>query len=321
MIEALNIYKRYGKQLILQDVSFTVSDGEILGFLGPNGAGKSTTMNIITGYISASEGCVQIDGVDILKRPVEARKKIGYLPETPPLYQDMTAAEYLNFVYSIKKAPKEKREESINNAMGLVKILEVKNRLIKNLSKGYRQRVGIAEAILGNPQVLVFDEPTVGLDPKEIIEIRNLIKELGRQHTVILSSHILSEISVVCDRVIIIDKGKIAAEGTPEELSKKLAYSSSILLRVKGSFEEVKKALSIIEDIKSISDQGVKEENTVDFLVEAKKDKDIRESLFRALCSFNLPIYRMKPMDLTLEDIFLQVTMREEGGVKDESNI
>lgn len=321
MIEALNITKRYGKQTIIKDISFNVNDGEILGLLGPNGAGKSTTMNIITGYISASEGVVRIDGDDILEQPIKTKKKIGYLPEIPPLYPDMTVSEYLNFVYGIKKAPKEKQEESINKVMELVKISEVKARLIKNLSKGYRQRVGLAQAIIGNPEVLILDEPTVGLDPKEIIEIRNLIKELGKKHTVILSSHILPEVSAVCDRVIIINKGQIVAEGTPEELSKKLTYSNNILLRVKGNFKEIKEILSTIEDIKLISDQGIREPNTVDIVVEAKKDKDIREALFNALSSAKLPIYTMKPMDLTLEDIFLQVTTKEEEEVrKDESH-
>lgn len=320
MIEVENITKFYGQHTALKDVSFTVNDGEILGLLGPNGAGKSTTMNIVTGYISASEGSVKIDGIDILKQPVEARKKIGYLPEIPPLYPDMTVAEYLNFVYGIKKAPVQEREDRLKQVMELVRISDVQQRLIKNLSKGYRQRVGLAQAIIGNPEVLILDEPTVGLDPKEIIEIRNLVKELGKQHTVILSSHILPEISAVCDRVIIINKGQTVASGTPEELSRKLTYSNNILLRVKGSFEKVKEALSQIKDIESLSQQEAKEKNTVDLVVQAKKDKDIREALFNALSRASLPIYMMKSMDLTLEDIFLQVTTRDGEVEKHESH-
>lgn len=314
MIEVLNITKRYGKQAALENVSFSINDGEVLGLLGPNGAGKSTTMNIITGYISATEGTVKVDGIDILEKPKEVKKKIGYLPEIPPLYPEMTVYEYLNFVYSIKKAPSNEKEKNLNEIMEIVKISQVKNRLIKNLSKGYKQRVGLAQAIIGKPEVLILDEPTVGLDPKEIIDIRNLIKELGKKHTVILSSHILPEVSAVCGRIIIINKGQIVAGGTPEELSEKFTYSNRLTLRIKGSFEEIQGVLSKIEDIESFNDQGCKEESTTDIIVEAKKDKDIREVLFNTLSEAKLPIYMMKSMDMTLEDIFLQATAKEEEG-------
>ncbi|HEX7713924.1 MAG TPA: ABC transporter ATP-binding protein, partial [Bacillota bacterium] len=226
MIQVENVTKRYGQHVAVEQLNFTVNRGEILGFLGPNGAGKSTTMNIITGYISATEGTVKVDGRDILEDPQAVKEKIGYLPEFPPLYPEMTVQEYLDFVCEIKKVPETDRQENLERIVETVKIGEVKNRLIKNLSKGYKQRIGLAQALVGNPEVLILDEPTVGLDPKQIIEIRNLIKELGKEHTIILSSHILPEVSAVCERVIIINKGKIVASDTPANLAKSLAASS-----------------------------------------------------------------------------------------------
>ncbi|MDI6618541.1 MAG: ATP-binding cassette domain-containing protein [Clostridiales bacterium] len=314
MIEVQNVSKRYGQHVALDNVSFTIKDGEVLGFLGPNGAGKSTMMNIITGYISATDGNVKVDGVDILESPEEAKKKIGYLPELPPLYMDMTVEEYLLFVSKIKKVPSDNIEKSLKRIMNVTKITDVRGRLIKNLSKGYKQRVGLAQSIIGNPKVLVLDEPTVGLDPKQIIEIRNLIKELGKQHTIILSSHILPEVSAVCDRVLIINKGKIVASGTPDELSKKLSYSNNLMLRIKGRAHDILNALKKLENIEKIKEQGVREPGTVDVLVEAKKGVDIRESLFRLMSASGLPILMMKSMDLSLEEVFLQVTTQEEGG-------
>lgn len=313
MIEVMNVTKRYGQHVALNNISFTVNEGEVLGFLGPNGAGKSTTMNIITGYISATDGTVKVDGIDILEHPEDAKKKIGYLPEIPPLYPEMTVEEYLKFVCDIKKVPAAEKEKSLENIMKTVKIWDVKGRLIKNLSKGYRQRVGLAQAIIGNPEVLILDEPTVGLDPNQIIEIRNLIKDLGKKHTIILSSHILPEVSAVCDRVLIINKGQIVASGTPDELSQKFNYSSRILLRVKDDGQAAVKAIQGIQDVVSITNQGAKEENTVDILVEAEKGIDIREKLFNAMSSAGIPILIMKPMDLTLEEVFMQVTTQEEG--------
>lgn len=320
MIEVENISKRYGHNAALDNVSFTINEGEILGFLGPNGAGKSTTMNIITGYISATEGTVKVDGLDILENPNEAKAKIGYLPELPPLYQDMTVEEYLRFVCQIKKVERASQKKHIEEIMDIIKISDVKNRLIKNLSKGYKQRVGLAQAIVGNPDVLILDEPTVGLDPKQIIEIRNLIKELGKKHTIMLSSHILSEVSAVCDRVIIINKGKIVASGTPDELSNKLSYSNRLALRVKGNENSIIKLVKECDGVETVESKGSLENGTVDILVEAQKDRDIREPLFNAFSNAGLPILMMKSVDLTLEEVFLQVTTPEEE-LKDESNI
>lgn len=308
LIQIENLVKRYGQNVVLNGLNLTINKGEILGFLGPNGAGKSTTMNIITGYISATEGSVKIDGLDILEQPKAAKKKIGYLPEIPPLYMDMTVEEYLKFVCKIKNIEAKKIFETVERVSDIVKVSHYRNRLIKNLSKGYKQRVGLAQAIIGNPELLILDEPTVGLDPKEIIEIRNLIKEIGKNHTVILSSHILSEVSAVCDRVVIINKGQIVASGTPEELSKRLSYSNKILLRIKGNGKEVSSMFNDINEVHRVDVQGVVEKDTVDILVEAKQDKDIREALFWKLSKAEIPVLMMKPVDLSLEEVFLQVT-------------
>ena len=240
MIEVKNLVKRYGDHTAVDHLSFQIEKGKIYGFLGPNGAGKSTTMNIITGYIASTEGTVSIDGHDILEEPEKARKCIGYLPEQPPLYFDMTVLEYMRFAADLKKIPKNKKNEMIEEVMDRVKITDMKNRLIKNLSKGYRQRVGLAQAILGYPDVIILDEPTVGLDPKQIIEIRDLIKDLRQKHTVILSSHILSEVSAVCDYVLIISHGKLVASDTPENLSKLAAGSNNLSLVVKGDKEKIR---------------------------------------------------------------------------------
>jgi ABC-2 type transport system ATP-binding protein len=308
LIEIENLVKRYGQQIVLNGLNLTINKGEILGFLGPNGAGKSTTMNIVTGYIGATEGTVKIDGVDILEEPKKAKKKIGYLPEIPPLYMDMTVEEYLKFACKIKGVENKKITESIENVANIVKISNHRNRLIKNLSKGYKQRVGLAQAILGNPEVLILDEPTVGLDPKEIIEIRNLVKEIGKNHTVILSSHILSEVSAVCDRVVIINKGEIVASGTPEELARRVSFSNKIIIRVKGDGKEILKKIKDINNVHKVDIQGSVEKDTVDIVVEAKQDKDIREELFWKLSKSEVPVLHMKPVDLSLEEVFLQVT-------------
>ena len=315
MIEIENVTKRYGDQVALDGISFTVEKGEILGFLGPNGAGKSTAMNILTGYISTSEGSVRIDGIDMLKNPEAAKRKIGYLPEIPPLYLDMTVEEYLKFVHRIKKVKSDAIEPSMVRIMSLVKILDVRKRLIKNLSKGYKQRVGLAQALVGDPEVLVLDEPTVGLDPKQIIEIRNLIQQIGKKHTIMLSSHILSEVSAICHRVIIINKGKIVASGTPEELSKKVNNTNKVLLRVKGAKQDIYKKIREMENVELVKEQGVHEPGTVDLLVEAKKDVDIRETLFLSLSNAGFIILMMKGKDIDLEEIFLEVTTSNEGGV------
>ncbi len=311
MIEVKNLTKRYGQHVAVDSVSFTVNEGEILGFLGPNGAGKSTTMNIITGYISATEGTVKINGIDILEQPEEAKKHIGYLPEFPPLYMDMTVQEYLDFVFAIKKVDPKLKKKQMDNILDVVKIGDVRGRLIKNLSKGYKQRVGLAQALVGAPSVLILDEPTVGLDPKQIIEIRSLIKELGKKHTIILSSHILPEVSAVCERVIIINKGKLVASDTPENLSKRLGETSKMTLRVAAPEKQVIKVIKEIPGVKYVEAQGVYEPDTIDVLVEAEEDIDIRRSLFHALSRAQYPILQMKSMDMTLEDIFLQVITEE----------
>lgn len=308
MIEIKNLKKDYGGHLAVNDISFTVNDGEILGFLGPNGAGKSTTMNIITGYLSATDGSAVINGYDILEQPKQAKKEIGYLPELPPLYLDMTVREYLNFVYELKgvKLPKGPHIEEICR---LVKIKNVYHRLIKNLSKGYKQRVGIAQALIGNPKVLILDEPTVGLDPKQIIEIRNLIRMLGKHHTVILSSHILSEIQAVCDRVIVINKGKIIADDTPQNLSTNLSDDHSLSLVLEGKKDNIEKKLKALPGVKSV--MFVRENtynNSCEFNVEPVAGYDIRKSVFEMASLNNYPILKMASNELSLEDIFLRLT-------------
>jgi len=312
LIQVKNLTKRYGQHLAVDQLNFTVDKGEILGFLGPNGAGKSTTMNIITGYISATEGSVLVDGMDVLDQPTEVKKRIGYLPEFPPLYPEMTVREYLDFVCAIKKVTGPAKNESLEKIMDVVKIGDVRGRLIKNLSKGYKQRVGLAQALIGNPPILILDEPTVGLDPRQIIEIRNLIKELGKDHTVILSSHILPEVSALCERVVIINKGKIVASDSPENLSKRLLGTNRLVLRVAGEAAQVIKTLENVAGISQVEPRGIREPGTVDVMVESETEEDIRRPLFYALSQANLPILMMKAMDLSLEEIFLQIITEEE---------
>jgi ABC-2 type transport system ATP-binding protein len=311
LIEVVNLTKKYGQHLAIDQLNFTVNRGEILGFLGPNGAGKTTTMNIITGYISATSGCVKLDGQDILADPITVKAKIGYLPENPPLYMDMTVKEYLNFVSDIKKIPVQNKRSILDKIVELVQIAEVWPRLIKNLSKGYKQRVGLAQALIGNPQFLILDEPTIGLDPKQIIEMRNLIKTLGKEHTILLSSHILSEVSAICERVLIINKGKIVASDSPENLSRSLAVSSKLALRIAGTEDMVMKAIHKVPGVKNVEIHGICEPETIDILVEAEKDTDIRKPIFSAFSKADCPILMMRSLDLSLEDIFLQVTNQE----------
>ncbi len=307
MIEVKNLTKKYGSHTAVNDVSFTVNDGEILGFLGPNGAGKSTTMNILTGYLSATQGSCVINGVDVLEQPLEAKKQLGYLPELPPLYMDMTVKEYLYFVFNLKKV-KLPRGPHISEICKLVKIKEVFHRQIKNLSKGYRQRVGIAQALIGNPEVLILDEPTVGLDPKQIIEVRNLIRMLGKTHTVILSSHILSEVQAVCDRVVVINKGVVVADDTPENLSRNLSDDHSISIIIEGDRKEIESNLKKIAGVKSI--QFVKDYNrsSFEYVVEPIVGYDIRRPLSALICDKGWTVLQMKSNELTLEDIFLRLT-------------
>lgn len=311
MIEIKNLVKKYGNKLAVDHISFKVKQGEILGLLGPNGAGKSTTMNILTGYLSATDGEVKIGGFDILENPIEAKKKIGYLPELPPLYMDMTVTEYLNFVYELKKADPKTQKKDLAAIMETVKITDVKDRVISNLSKGYKQRVGLAQAMVGNPEVLILDEPTVGLDPQQIIEIRDVIRKLGKHHTVILSSHILQEVQAVCERIVIINKGKVAAIDTPNNLAKTLSNENKFSLRVAGDEREVLDLLSPIYGVKYVKSLGRKEKNSMDFIIESEPNVDVRPTIFTALAQANMPILSMQAVDLTLEDIFLEVTTND----------
>ena len=310
MIEVRNLTKHYGDKIAVNDISFTVEDGEILGFLGPNGAGKSTTMNMLTGYISSTSGTALINGIDILDDPIKAKANIGYLPEIPPLYIDMTVKSYLNFIFDLKKC-KLPRKAHLSDICELCKVTDVKDRIIKHLSKGYKQRVGLAQALIGNPPVLVLDEPTVGLDPKQIIEIRNLIKKLGRTHTVILSSHILSEIQPVCDRVIIINKGEIAADDTADNLSKKISADHRLIVRIEGKKDEILYELRKIPGIKYVRADMEREPGVYEYEMEAEEGTDLRREVNKVVQEHGWAILLMKSSELTLEDIFLKITMGE----------
>lgn len=307
MIEVQNLSKRYGSKLAVDDISFTAKDGEILGFLGPNGAGKTTTMNILTGYLSSTGGRVLINGTDIFEDPIGAKRNIGYLPEQPPLYLDMTVNEYLNFVYGLKRC-KMPRKSHLGEIKCLSKIDDVQNRVIRNLSKGYRQRVGLAQALIGNPNILILDEPTVGLDPKQIIEIRSLIKKLGRNHTVILSSHILSEVQALCDRIIVIDKGKLIADNTAENLSKNLSADHKLIVQIEGGEKDVKPVLEQITDIMEVRVRRKVENNVYEYELNAREGADVRREVFKRMAARNMPILLMKSSELTLEEIFLKLT-------------
>ena len=317
LIEVKNLVKKYGDHIAVDHLNFTVEKGKIYGFLGPNGAGKSTTMNMITGYIASTEGEILIDGHNILDEPEAAKKKIGYLPEIPPLYQDMTVLEYLKFAAELKSIPKEQREKNIKEVMSTTKLDDVKRRLIKNLSKGYKQRVGLAQALLGYPEVIILDEPTVGLDPKQIIEIRDLIKSLGEKHTVILSSHILSEVSAVCDHVLIIDKGRLVASDTPENLSKVMTGMNSLELTVKGEEAVIREALGMVENIENIAYHSSMTEGACDLTIKISGDMDMRENIFFALSEVKCPILRMQPTNMSLEEVFLKLT-NDEGKLQDK---
>ena len=310
MIEVKNLTKRYGDHVAVDNLSFRVEKGQIYGFLGPNGAGKSTTMNIITGYIAASEGTVTIDGRDIQKEPEEAKKLIGYLPELPPLYMEMTVEEYLFFAAELKKVPKKEIKGQIEHVMEMTQITDMRARLIRNLSKGYRQRVGLAQAILGNPEVIILDEPSVGLDPKQIIEIRDLIRKLGEDHTVILSSHILSEVSAVCDHIMIIAHGHLVASDSPEGLQKLMTGSMELSLTVKGDGEQVRGVIESLEGVDSL-EVSEEAEDLVKVRVVCKENADIREDVFFGLADVRLPILEMTHTEKSLEDIFLELTGAE----------
>lgn len=312
MIQVENLVKRYGVHTAVDDLSFTVDKGQIYGFLGPNGAGKSTTMNIMTGYIAASSGTVKVNGYDILKEPENAKKCIGYLPEIPPLYTDMTVWEYLMFAAELKKVPKGDRIDHVEEIVEKLQLEDVEGRLIRNISKGYKQRVGLAQALIGYPAVLILDEPMVGLDPKQIIEMRDLIKSLGNEHTIILSSHILSEVSAVCDHIMIISKGKLVASGSPEELQEMMQAKAELEITVLGTKEQVEQILQGMAEVESYEIEEAQESGAVCVRINATDNADIRKELSLALSGAGLPILSMNRLEKSLEDIFLELTESEE---------
>ncbi len=315
MIEVRNLVKRYGSHLAVDHLSFVVEKGQIYGFLGPNGAGKSTTMNIMTGYLGATEGEVLVNGHDMLKEPEEAKRLIGYLPEIPPLYTDMTVWEYLAFAAELKKVKRAEIPGQVEQVMEMVKLGDVQHRLIRNLSKGYKQRVGLAQAVLGFPEIIILDEPTVGLDPKQIIEIRQLIRELAKKHTVILSSHILAEVREVCDHVMIISKGRLVASDTPDHLERLIEGEETLELEVKGSRRQVE---SILQGIPGVGELRLHEQRDglIGVQIQVTDHREIREELFYALAENKCPLYRMQISKATLEDVFLELTQNENEDVQ-----
>lgn len=311
MIEVKNLTKKYGKVVAVDKISFTINDGEIIGLLGPNGAGKSTTMNMITGYIEPTEGTIIIDGYDISKKPKKAKKEIGYMPEGVPLYTDMTVKEFVTYMAEIKKVDRKTRKEKVEKIIEETGLKDVEKKLTRNLSRGYKQRVSMAGALVGEPKILILDEPTVGLDPKQITEIRNLIKELGKTHTIILSSHILSEVSQICQKVIIINKGKIIAVDTPENLENKVANKNDIYVTVEDLENKIEEVANKIKEISKIELVKENEDKTKKYLIESEKDADLRKILFQELAKENITIFEMKKADTTLEDAFMKLI---EGG-------
>ena len=312
MIEVTNLVKHYGDKKAVNDISFTINDGELVGFLGPNGAGKSTTMNVLTGYLSATSGSAKINGVDILEDPINAKRHIGYLPEQPPLYMDMTVNEYLDFICDLKGV-KDGRKQHIDDMCELTGITHVYKRMIRNLSKGYKQRVGLAQALIGNPEVLILDEPTVGLDPIQIIEIRNVIKDLGKKRTVILSSHILPEVQAICERVLVINHGEIIANDTPANLSRYVDIDRKMQIRVAGSVEKVQPLLARLPEMERVIFEGNIEPETCDFILEPKSQIDIRKTVFNTLANAGCPILMFSPVSASLEDIFIKLTAEQAG--------
>ena len=313
MIEVKNVTKKYGKFVAVDDISFTINDGEIVGLLGPNGAGKSTTMNMLTGFIEQTEGDIIIDGYNMLKKPKKAKKEIGYMPEGVPLYSDLTVKEFITYMAEIKNVNKKERKEKIEKIIENTGLKEVQNKLTKNLSRGYKQRVSLAGALVGEPKILILDEPTVGLDPKQITEIRSLIKELGKTHTVILSSHILSEVSQICNKVIIINKGKIVAVDTPENLENKVSNNNATYVTVEDTENKMDSMKDKIKEIKAIKLIKENEDGTKDYELQAEKDVDLRKIIFKEFAKENITIFEMKKADTTLEDAFIKLI---EGGNK-----
>ncbi len=314
MIEVIGLTKKYGSNLAVDNISFSIQKGEIVGFLGPNGAGKSTTMNIITGYLSATSGTVKINGYDVLDDPIEARKCIGYLPEQPPLYLDMTVNEYLSFVYNLKKVNHKGREVHISEVCKLVGIEHVRNRIVGNLSKGYKQRVGLAQALIGDPEVLILDEPTVGLDPNQIIEIRNMIRALGKERTIILSTHILPEVNAVCERVLMISGGKIVANDTTENITETTASGKQYLVRVEGAQKAVLSVLQGMDGITSAKVQKEGEPGAFDYLISTETDSDIRKTLVLALAKQDFAVLSFQAVGTSLEDVFSELTKNNKKG-------
>jgi ABC-2 type transport system ATP-binding protein len=313
MIEIKNLTKRYGQIKAVNDISLTIKKGEILGFLGPNGAGKSTTMNILTGYLAATSGTVTIDGFDIMDSPQEAKKLIGYLPELPPLYQDMTVNEYLKFISELKSVPFKQRKRQLDEILYLVKLGDMKDRLIKNLSKGYKQRVGVAQALVGNPQVLVLDEPTVGLDPKQIIEIRKLIGALKHEHTIILSTHILQEVNAVCSSVAVINKGKLAATGSVSDFTASEGTVNKFIISLVGATAkaDAQKALESVDGVRRVDFIRMDKDAYI-FNVESERKTDVRRGVFNAVSNANMAIIELKPVGRTLEEIFIDIVSNEQ---------
>ena len=313
MIEVKNVTKKYGKFVAVDDISFTINDGEVVGLLGQNGAGKSTTMNMLTGFIEQTEGDIIVDGYNMLKKPKKAKKEIGYMPEGVPLYSDLTVKEFITYMAEIKNVNKKERKEKIEKIIENTGLKDVQNKLTKNLSRGYKQRVSLAGALVGEPKILILDEPTVGLDPKQITEIRSLIKELGKTHTVILSSHILSEVSQICNKVIIINKGKIVAVDTPENLENKVSNNNATYVTVEDTENKMNSMKDKIKEIKSIKLIKENEDGTKDYELQAEKDVDLRKIIFKEFAKENITIFEMKKADTTLEDAFMKLI---EGGNK-----
>ena len=313
MIEVKNVTKKYGKTVAVEDISFSINDGEIIGLLGPNGAGKSTTMNILTGYIEQTSGEVTIEGYNTLKKPKKAKRQIGYMPEGVPLYTDLTVKEFVTYMAELKHVDRKTRKDKVQKVIEQTGLKEVENKLTRNLSRGYKQRVSMAGALVGEPKILILDEPTVGLDPKQITEIRNLIKELGKTHTIILSSHILSEVSQICNKVIIINKGKIVAIDTPENLENRVNKNNCLYVTVEDTENKIANIKDKIKEIKNIDLVQENEDGTKQYLIEADKNVDLRKKVFSEFAKENITIFEMKKADTTLEDAFMKLI---EGGNK-----
>ena len=321
MIEVKNLVKRYSGRNVVDNLSFTVEKGQIVGFLGPNGAGKSTTMNIITGYISATEGTVTVNGYDVVEEPEKAKACIGYLPEQPPLYPDMLVSEYLGFVCDLKKVKKADKDAVLSRVMHLARITDVSGRLIKHLSKGYKQRVGLAGAMIGDPEVLILDEPTVGLDPKQILEMRDLIRELSKKHTILLSSHIMQEVSAVCNQIMIINNGRLVVADRPEEIPKHIEQKNEITMMIKGNKELIKSILDPVEYVERISVSDTAENEIYQVELASPVEYDVRENIFYALADARCAILEMNSKVPTLEEAFIRLTgsargMDKKGGTR-----